>query len=297
MRVMALRKLAVAAGVIGLLAAAVLVASAGASAGSRPSRSLGAQRRSRVSSTPTSYGVDIQAVYDAHGNPALVANFSPDGGLATPRWSVCSPPNVTVCTPARPSADRGFEPGATPAGTIFQATATYKGHTYAARSAPWQGTVRAIVPPRLDGHPRYRARVTAHGASWTGGWKTDPTFTPQDGNDSGGRGPNFDYLRVQACRTRDGRRCVTVSAPGEGFGFARRPPVVSNSFTGWYLFAFDERFAHDTAFAEPGYGSPSAVPPLQAGATVARSAPLGPVIGPAIGHRRHHVRPRRSRLS
>jgi len=56
--------------------------------------------------------------------------------------------------------------------------------------------------------------------------------------------------------------------------------VVGAWFTGWYLFAFDQRFAHDTAFGLPGYGSPAAVPAINASATVARSVPLGPVIGP-----------------
>ncbi len=63
-------------------------------------------------------------------------------------------------------------------------------------------------------------------------------------------------------------------------GFSNRPPVVGAWFTGWYLFAFDQRFAHDTAFALPGYESPATVPVVKGGATVARSTPLGPVIGP-----------------
>jgi hypothetical protein len=63
-------------------------------------------------------------------------------------------------------------------------------------------------------------------------------------------------------------------------GFSKRPPVVGAWFTGWYLFAIDQRLAHDTAFGEPGYSSPAAVPPVKLGATAAHSAPLGPVIGP-----------------
>ena len=236
-------------------------------------------RPARGSSVPASYGVDIQAVYDPAGNPSLVANFAPDGGLTKPRWSICSPPNVNICTPAH-SASQSLTPGSTPAGTVFAATAIYKGRSYVARTASWLGTVRASASPRLTGHPRYGAAVTPHAASWTGGWQADPGYRPPDGGNSGGRGANFDFRSVEACRTRAARHCVNLSAPAERGGFSNRPPVVGAWFTGWYLFAFDQRFAHDTAFGLPGYGSPAAVPVVKAGATVARSVPLGPVIGP-----------------
>jgi hypothetical protein len=70
---------------------------------------------------------------------------------------------------------------------------------------------------------------------------------------------------------------VNLSEP-HGDGFSKRPVVVGRRFIGWYLFAFDQRFAADTIFASPGHGLPAAVPALKLGATVARSAPLGPVI-------------------
>jgi hypothetical protein len=279
MRIIASRKLLVVVGTVGLISAVAGVSAAEALGGRGSTRSRVTAGKAPVASTSTSYGVDIQAVYDRAGNPSLVANFSPDGGLAKPRWSICSPPDVNVCTPAN-SPSQFLEPGPTVAGVVFQATATYNGHAYLARSAPWHGTVRATVTTRLEGHPRYGASVTPHGASWTGGWETDPTFKPQDGNDSGGRGPDFDFLSVEACRTRAARQCVNLSTP-MGYGFSKRPPVVGNWFTGWYLFALDQRFAHDSGFAEPGYGTAAAVPPVKASATVARSAPLGPVIGPS----------------
>jgi len=252
---------------------------AGASGGISSTRPRAARPKAHSNSARPGYGVDIQAIYDTAGNPSLVANFSPDGGLPKPRWSICSPSSVNVCRPAN-NATQFLTPGPTPAGTVFQATATYEGKTYVARSAPWLGTVRATVPPRLNGHPRYGAAVTPHGASWTGGWQSDSSYKPQDGGDSGGRGPNFDFLSVEACRTRAARRCVNLSAPTESYGFSKRPPVVGAWFTGWYLFAFDQRLAHDTAFAQPGYRTPAVVPAVKAGATVARSAPVGPVIGP-----------------
>jgi hypothetical protein len=87
--------------------------------------------------------------------------------------------------------------------------------------------------------------------------------------------------RGRFARDAQAKRCVTLSAPGEGFGFSNRPPIIGAWYTGWYLFALDGRFAHDTIFAAPAYGSPASVPPWKLGATVARSAPTGPVIGPA----------------
>ena len=285
MRINASRKLLAAATAAGLIATAGAVGAAGASGGPSSTHPRVAEHKL---SAPSTFGVEIQAVYDAAGDPSLVANFTPDGGLAKPRWSICSPPDLNVCTPAsragQPSAPAGhasqfLDAGPTAAGTVFQATASYRGQTYVARTAPWLGTVRATVAPQLGGHPRYGTPVTPHGASWTGGWQTDPTFKPRDGADSGGHGPNFDFLSVEACRTRAARHCVNLSAPA-GYGFSKRPPVVGAWFTGWYLFAIDQRLAHDTAFALPGYSSPAAIPPVKLGATAVHSAPLGPVIGP-----------------
>jgi hypothetical protein len=51
-----------------------------------------------------------------------------------------------------------------------------------------------------------------------------------------------------------------------------RRVVVGARYVGWYLFAFDERLSRDTAFAEPGYGVPSAIPPLRTSRAVVRSA-------------------------
>jgi hypothetical protein len=231
----------------------------------------------RGARAPVRYGVAIQAVYDKAGNPSLVANFIPKGALAKPRWSICQPPNPNVCTPAT-STRQFLNRGPTPAGTVFQATAGYNGNTYVARSAVWRGAVHAIVPPRLDGVPRYGTRVAPFGARWAGGWQTDATFKTSDGLGSGGRGPDFDYVSVEACRTPNATHCVNLSAPASS-GF-KRPPVVGSWFTGWYLFATDQRFAHGTAFALPGYITAAAVPPVKLGATAAHSAPVGPVAGP-----------------
>ena len=269
-------KLLAAVTAVGLISAGA-VGVAGASAGPDSAHPRVAAPKAHAASKPNSYSIDIQAVYDAAGNPSLVANFSPDGGLAKPRWSTCSPPDLNVCTPT--SATQSLNAGATSAGTVFQATATYKGRTYVARTAPWLGTVRAVIAPRLTGQPLYDATVTPYAANWTGGWQSDPTYKPHDGDDSGGHGPDFDFLNVEACRTRAARHCVNLSAPA-GYGFSKRPPVVDAWFTGWYLFAIDGRFAYDTSFAESGYRNAATAPPVRLGATAAHSAPFGPVIGP-----------------
>lgn len=276
MRINASRKHLAAVTMIGLIAAASVGAAEASGGGStRPSATTPHRQGAH---TAPSYGVDIQAVYDKAGNPSLVANFVPDGALAKPRWSICEPPNTSVCKPAK-STGQFLNPGPTLAGTVFEATASYNGTTYVARSAVWLGAVRAVVSPTLDGVPRHGTRVAPRGARWTGGWHTDPTFKASEGLGSGGRGPDFDYLSVEACRTPDATHCVNLSAPAAS-GFSKRPPVVGSWFTGWYLFAVDQRFAHDTAFALPGYIIPAAVPPVKLGATAAHSAGLGPVVGP-----------------
>lgn len=160
---------------------------------------------------PTRYGVGIQKVFDDSGNPVLVANFWPDGGLATPRFSICPPPDGTACSPA--GRDNVLEPGAQPAGTVFEASASYRGHRYASRTDPWRGTVQSTVPPRLAGRPRVGARVAARAGSWRGGWGTE-----------------FDFGAVEACRTRAARHCVTLSAEGEDYPGSGRDPVVGS----WY---------------------------------------------------------------
>jgi hypothetical protein len=62
---------------------------------------------------------------------------------------------------------------------------------------------------------------------------------------------------------------------------ARRGPLRARSaITGPYLFAVDQRYGPDTAFAGVGYLTPASVPVALAGATAARSAALGPIVGP-----------------
>jgi hypothetical protein len=66
--------------------------------------------RKRADGSRTAYTIDIQATYDQQGNPVLGANFSPNASLATSHWEICSPPNTSICRPARSSA-QFLQPG------------------------------------------------------------------------------------------------------------------------------------------------------------------------------------------
>jgi len=216
-----------------------------------------------------------QQLFDRDGNPWLIANFAPDGALATPSWAVCAP-GAAACTPAGVT-DQSFRAGPTPAGTTFEASATHAGTTYRARSDAWLGTVAATAPPALSGTAQVGAIVTPHAGSWRGGW-----------------GGEFDLLHVEACRTRDGRDCITVAHPWVLRRGLRQP--IDPRWSGEWLFALDERFASGTAFPAIGYLSPTSIAPTPPGPTVARSAPLGPVAGPALRLRAHPLLRRDGRL-
>jgi len=224
----------------------------------------------------TGYDVAItQEILTADGNPSLVANFRPDGSFATPSWAVCAP-GEAACVPAG-GTNQFVEPGPEPAGTTFEASATYAGTTYTARSHPWQGTVAAIAPPTLTGVPKVGTVVTPHTGSWTGGWSGD-----------------FDLSHVEACRTRDGRGCTTISYP---HAFRDRYAArIDPRFSGDWLFALDERYGRGTVFTAVGILWPFGIPPTPPGPTVSRSAPLGPVTGPALRLRDHPLLQRDDRL-
>ncbi len=226
-------------------------------------------------------GVDVQQTYDVAGNPSAIANANVAGATSPPRWSACAPAEPTTCRPIRTRGTNDtsvfLNPGRTPAGTVFQAILTVHGRTYVARTGVWLGTVHVVSPPTLSGSPRFGAVVAPHGARWAGGWAAQPT--PDLFAD--GTGPaNEDALSLEACRTPDGHRCVNLTPQGVHGLYSSRPVAIDNWFTGWYLFAFDQRLATPVLIAEPGYGTASIMPTLKIGATVGRSAPLGPVTGP-----------------
>lgn len=222
------------------------------------------------------YSVAItQELLARDGSPSLVANFRPDGGLATPSWAVCAP-GAASCTPAGVT-NQVFTPGAEPAGTTFEASATYGGTTYTARSDPWQGAVAATAPPTLTGTPKVGAIVPPHAGAWSGGW-----------------GGELDLAHVEACRTQAGTGCTTISYP---HAFRDRLAArIDPRFSGDWLFALDERYARETVFTAADMLWPFAVPPTPVGPTVSRSAPLGPVTGPALQLRDHPLLRRDDRL-
>ena len=219
------------------------------------------------------WGVTIQAVYDQHGNPLLVANFSPSGNLAQPSWAICAPPHTRVCRAAG-NRSQGLSPGATNPGTVFRATATYHGRTYAATSAVWRGQLHAVHPPELEGEVRVGAHVNVTGAVWGGGWQPGPGYQRQLGAQSGGRAPAIDELSIEACRTQQATHCVSLRPAEEQGARLRHPIRVGRRFKGWYLFGFDQHFSGDTAFATSTTPTQAL---LTAGPTVARSRPYGPV--------------------
>jgi hypothetical protein len=202
-------------------------------------------------------GVEIQAVFNSAGNPLLVANFSPDGSLATPRWSICPTPAKRRCV-AAPTRQQSLSPGPRPRGTVFRAAARYMGRTYTAQ-VTWGGTVTVLLPPSLSGHARVGLRLVPTPGIWRGGWGTE-----------------FDQLGVEVCQTRSARQCVMVSGGQLGCPDHSRA-VIRRTMTGWYVFALDARSPADEACAGVAYGSESAIPVWPIGRTVVRSAPLGPV--------------------
>ncbi len=210
---------------------------------------------------PPTYGVSIQAVFNAAGNPLLVANFSPDGSLATPRWSICLPDSQGPCTPAA-TKDHALEPGPEPAGTRFVATASYAGRTYSA-AVTWQGRVQAVSAPTARGTPREGGVVDPMPARWAGGWDGD-----------------LDQLGVEACATASGTRCRMLGGGELGCPDDTSPTRLRGWFTGWYLFALDARFGSGSICAGTGYAANADLPLWKVGETVVRSPALARITGP-----------------
>lgn len=207
------------------------------------------------------YGVAIQAVFNGAGNPVLAANFNPDGSLATPHWSICSPDSQGLCTAAAPTGHI-LQPGLEPAGTRFVATASYAGRTYSA-AVTWHGRVQAVSVPGLGGTEREGGVVDPLPARWTGGW-----------------GGEFDQLGVEACVTASGTRCRMLGGGELGCPDHSSRPRLRGWFTGWYLFALDARLPKDEACAGTGYSTNADLPLWPVGETVVRSPALFKITGP-----------------
>ena len=207
------------------------------------------------------YGVQIQAVFDRFGDPLLVANFTPDGSLASPVWLLCPAATPNSCHSVQ--AHHGeLAPGAEPAGTRFVATAVYRGARYS-RAATWHGRVHALRPPSLAGARRMGGLVRPAAGRWAGGW-----------------GDESDQLGVEACRLATGQECRMLGGGELGCPDRSSLTRLGGWFTSWYLFAVDARIPRDSVCAGTGYSANADLPLWNAGPTVARSRAGGRVVGP-----------------
>jgi hypothetical protein len=203
-----------------------------------------------------------QHVFTSDGQPSLVANYSPDGSLATPQWKICNPD----CGPVVATSNV-LNPGETAAGTTFEASATPSGGaTTTARSRQWLGRVTSTAAPTFTGTPVVGSTLTPSAGTWSGGW----------GND-------FSWLGMRACRTADGQDCHAMDSAPLGQNVTT-PLVIDAAYVGWYIGAVETRLAAETAIA--GVGLPQATPgkiyPIASpapGQTVAVSPLVGPVAG------------------
>jgi hypothetical protein len=178
----------------------------------------------------------------------------------------------------RGALDRELEVGDAPAGSVFEATATYRGRSVSARSVPYLGSVRAVRPPGLTGHLRVGGLVQPVAAAWTGGW-----------------GSERSHLQTQVCRHGS---CKVIAddvywdrCPGAG-------AVLPARYAGWHVRVVDQRVGRDIGWPDFAVGTPEALKPLeplpaQAAATFgpirsatgpyllcrARSTPAGVVLG------------------
>jgi hypothetical protein len=101
-------------------------------------------------------------------------------------------------------------------------------------------------------------------ARWTGGW-----------------GNEFDQLGVEACRTARGLTCRMLGGGELGCPDKTSRTRLGGWFTGWFLFALDDRSPRDEACAGTGYTTNADLPVWKLGPTIVRSGPLGTIAGPA----------------
>lgn len=239
---------------VGIAVVVVLLAATGA---------LVAVAASTTSTIPPPFSeFGVSPAFDAAGDPVPAVGMYPDGAGSAIHWSMCAPPDTTVCVRLA-TANGAAKPGPEPAGTVFTMTASYQGKTYTG-SETWHGEIRPVVAPVLRGGARVGSRVTPAAASWSGGW-----------------GSERDQLGVEACRTTAGTGCVMLSGGPQECPGPHEPTaaVIGPWFTGWYVFAIDARNPSEVACALPGYGSEAAIRLWKRAATVARSAALR-VTGP-----------------
>lgn len=213
--------------------------------------------------------------FDAAGNPEPSVFSYPDGAGRAIHWSMCATPGMRDCI-AIASTDGTAHPGPQPAGTVFKFRATFQGKAYFS-SLTWRGALHSATRPLLSGRAHFGVAVAGRAGTWAGGWGTET-----------------DQLGIEACSTARATGCVMLSGDelqcpyGHGCGSLggvvgplKRPnrARVGNWYTGWYLFALDAHLAN-TISGLVGYRSQAAISPWPLNATVVRSKPVGPVIGP-----------------
>jgi hypothetical protein len=190
-------------------------------------------------------------------------------------WSMCTPVAMGVCTPI-PSKNGTADPGPQPAGTVFKLTAIYQGRTYA-RSLAWSGAIAVAALPTLSGRARYGAVVTGGAALWTGGWGTEVDQPRHRGLPECPRNQLCDAQRRGASMFARGLRVARWGDwPAQAAESGSYRELVHR------LVPVRARRAPRRQHLRPrGVRLPAAIPPWPTNATVIRSAPYGPVTGPA----------------
>ena len=206
-----------------------------------------------------------QHMFDDRGLPTLVGNPSPDGSKGRViAWRECRPGRACTKIPLGRKDVRRIDPGNGPAGTRWEVTVRSNGGRLTTdRSMAWQGRVTAETRPRVTGRLRAGRVIRPRPAEWRGGWR---------------RG-DFSFLGLEACPTRAGRRCETLSSEEHGLPAAcrGRGAVLADRYEGWWVRAIDARYAGGTAFPGVYYGRARNVPVSKPGRTLARSRLAGPV--------------------
>ena len=196
-----------------------------------------------------------QHLFDRNGDPSLIGGADPygDGHGSVLGWRAC--PAKGDCGPVVAETGDEFEPGQTSLGTRFELVVDYRGHESRALSRTWQGRLRAVTPPALEGTVAVGSKVRVRPARWRGGWRERDASRAQ---------------RIEACKTRHLVECEVLAAPNDISG-TDASAVISRYYAGWYVQALDAYYAQDTLFTLPGYSDVSGVPPLMRSGNVAAS--------------------------
>lgn len=197
-----------------------------------------------------------QEVFASDGNPILVANGSPVGGLPI-AWQRCFPDALT-CTPL-PGTDALLQPGSAEPGTVFKASLAGIPDSETLTSRVWAGKVTSVTPPTISGTPEVGAVVTGLPGLWSGGWGSDK-----------------DSVTVMACKTATAASCDVVTGAWQVGDQSENRPI-SPSHKGWLLYAVNTRLSGDEIFPAILQGKTRRNPLLENKATQAISAALGPI--------------------